>query len=496
MNPGESLVATASRRLRELPRQTREGVQQLGRGLRAVSRLTPYDTSTPDGRSRERYRRAAISAATDLLSKLLGLFTGWAWVRIAIGYLGKTQFGLWMAATSLLLWAQLADFGMGRGLSVELSAAYGRDDREGAGRLVSTGFWALVAITAILGLLFLPIWWFTPWQKVLNVQDPSLVGTTRLTVGAVAAIFLANFPLSIVGVVYNAHQRGYVANLFSIAGSLASLAVLVAVTQLNLGLVWLIVAGGGAGVLVTTINFRWILREMPWLKPHLRAATWKTFRSLQSVSVALLFFQLGALAINQLQIIIISQRINLDAVADYGILMRVYALPTVVTAMVDAPMQTALREAYIRGEHDWVRQAFWRMTKLKMVIALGAAPLYPLLGNLVAWLLTGNAVRFDTRTWLATSALLIISIWNVAFNDLMIAVGRLWPLVWAIVGNAVVTVLATWWLAKPLGVFGVMIAYPIYSLILTAWLLPWLVRDVLWPRKPAAHTEALADGAS
>jgi O-antigen/teichoic acid export membrane protein len=352
-----------------------------------------------------------------------------------------------------------------------------------------------MAITGILALIFIPVWWLTPWHRVLNVQDPSLAWSSHIAMAAVAAIFLANFPLSIVGTIYNAHQRGYVSNLFSIVASLVSLGVLVLVSQLDLGLVWLIMGGGCAGIVVTIMNFRWILHDMPWLSPRWKHFDWKTFRALQGVSLAMLLFQLGALLINQVQNIIISHRINLDAVADYGILMRVYFLPTVVTAMVDAPMQTALREAYVRGEHDWVRQAFWRMTKLKMIIALVAAPLYPLAGNAVSWLLTGNAVRFDTRTWLATSALLVVAIWNMAFNDIMIAVGRVWPLVWAIIGNAVVTGVSTWVFAKQLGIFGVMVAYPLYSLLVTAWLLPWLVRDVLWP-KAATGTGTPAKGAS
>lgn len=457
----------------------RKGWQETRSALAAVARTTPHDVSTAEGRSKERYRRAALSTVTSAIAQGLGIFTGLASIRITIGYLGKEQYGLWMAVSALLTWAALADFGLGRGVQNHLSEAYGKDDHDAAARYVSTGFVVLVAIAAVFTVVMIPLLFVVPWSRVLNVTDPSLSGKARIVVAAVAAVFIANFPLSLVSTIYSAHQRQYVANLFAIVGNLLSLAALLVIVTLRLPMPWLIMTAGGSGVFMTLVNFVWILREMPWLRPRMSLATRATLRALASVSVPMLLYQLGGLVINETQTILIAHRIGLAGVTDYSVLMRVYILPALLVGMIDGPLIPAFREAYVRGDRDWLRTAFWRLTKIKMLIAAGAAVGYLLFGNFAVRLLSGRAVSFDWKVWAACGFLQFVAIWNVSFNDLLIAINRLWVLVIGILFNGLVTLSLTWWFSKPLGIFGVVLATPIYSLVVTAWLFPWVSRDVV-----------------
>src|SRR5438045_1951724 len=104
------------------------GVADSVRRLRAILRLRSFDTSTPEGRSSERYRRAALTTVTSMAARGIGIFTGLAWVRLSLSYLGEERYGLWMAIGSLLAWANLADLGLARGMQNHLSQANGQDD--------------------------------------------------------------------------------------------------------------------------------------------------------------------------------------------------------------------------------------------------------------------------------------------------------------------------------------------------------------------------------
>lgn len=447
--------------------------------LSATVTRTPHDTSTADGRAKERYRRAALSTATSAIAQGLGIFTGLASIRITVSYLGKEQYGLWMAVSALLTWAALADFGLGRGVQNHLSEAYGKEDREAAARYVSTALVVLTAIAVAFAVVMVPLLFVIPWTRVLNVTDPALAGKARIVVAAVMAVFLANFPLSLVPTIYSAHQRGYVANLFGIVGSVLSLGALLVIVKVRAPMPWLILTAGGIGVVMTMVNMVWIMREMPWLRPRMSLFTRATLRSLAGVSVPMLLYQLGGLVINETQTILIAHRIGLSGVTDYSILMRVFILPALLVGMIDGPLIPAFREAYVRGDHDWLRSAFWRITKLKMLIALGAAVGYLLLGNFAVKLLSGKAVSFDWRVWAACGVLQFVAIWNVSFNDLMIAINRLWILVVGILFNGIVTLSLTWAFSARWGILGVILASPVYSLVVTAWLFPWVCRDVV-----------------
>lgn len=456
------------------------------RGLQSVLRLVlskPHDTATPEGRAKERFRRAALSTVTSALAQALAIGTGLLSIRITIGYLGKSQYGLWMAASALLSWATLADFGLGRGVQNHLSEAYGSEDRDAAARYVSTGFYALVAIAIVFSIFAATLTLIVPWAKVLGVDDPALAGSTRIVVAAVTFVFVANFPLSLVPSIYAAHQRSYVANLFGIVGSLVSLGALLVIVKARLAMPWLILTGGGIGLILTSFNFAWIVREMAWLRPRRSLVSAKTLRSLASVSVPLLIFQLGGLVINEAQVLIVAHRIGLYAVTDFSVLMRVYSLPALLVSTIDGPMIPAFREAYVRGDRDWLTKTFWRLVKLKMVIACVGAVAYVMLGNHAVRLLSAHAVSFDWRVWLACGALQIVAIWNVSFVDLLIAMNRLWIMVIAVLCNGIVTLALTWAFSKPLGILGVVIAMPIFSAA-TAWLLPYVARDVIRTPEP------------
>ena len=458
------------------------------RSFRAILRLRPFDTSIPEGRSNERYRRAALTTVSAMAAQALGIFTGLAWIRLSLSYLGEERYGLWIAVTSLLAWANLADMGLARGMQNHLSQANGQDDRVLAARYVSTGIVALGSVALILGLLAAPVVLLFPWATFLNVRDPALVPETRQAIVAALACFLLGFPFSIVPTIYAAYQRGYIASVFNILGSLVSLCTLIVVTRIHVSLPWLIAATGGVAILMTLVNFGYSLKEMPWLLPRLHLVSWKTMRELAGTSGALFVFQIGALLINETACMIIARRLGLPQVTEWSIFLRVQMLPGIFIQMIDAPLIPAFREAYVRGERDWIKTAFWRVTKLKGAIALFATGLYFILGNWVVQIMSGQPIVFSREMWAGGALLLVVSVWNGSFNDLLIATDRLRLLVITLLANGLLTPILSYLLAPGLGLFGVLLAMPVFSLVVSAWLLPWACKDLVSSPAPANIT--------
>jgi O-antigen/teichoic acid export membrane protein len=486
--PTSSEVRTQSQTIRSRATAKLHDVVASLRSFRAILRLRPFDTSTPEGRSNERYRRAALTTFSTMTAQALGLFTGLAWIRLSLSYLGEERYGLWIAIGSILAWANLADMGLARGMQNHLSQANGQDDRELASRYVSTGLVALGSVALILGLLALPIVLIFPWATFLNVRDPALVPETRHAVAAALACFLLSFPFSLVPTIYAAYQRGYVASIFNILGSLVSLGALIVATRIHLSLPWLIVATSGIGILMALINLGYALREMPWLLPRFQLASWKTMRELGATSGALFVFQIGALLINETACMIIARRLGLPQVTEWSIFLRVQMLPGIFLQMIDAPLIPAFREAYVRGERNWIKTAFWRVTKLKCAVALLATTLYFIVGNWAVQILSGQPIAFGRDMWAGGALLLVVSVWNGSFNDLLIATDRLRLLVITLLANGLVTPILSYLLAPTFGLFGVLVAMPVFSLVVSAWLLPWACRDLL--SAPTAASQA------
>jgi O-antigen/teichoic acid export membrane protein len=449
--------------------------------------LTPNDLSTEDGRSRERYRKAAVTSITTFLARGLEALVSLISIPLTISYLGKSRYGMWVAINALLMWGALADFGLGRGLQNRLSEAYGKNDEKAASQYVGTAFFSLSGIALFFGITLGPLIFLVPWSSVFNIQDNSLQSEAPWTVLAVLFVFLFHFPLGIVGQIYAAYQRGYIANFFTIAGNVLSMITLLVVIQLKLGLPWLIFARGGVGMLLTIVNLFYVVSDMPFLRPRWSEVSRSAFDHLVKLSVPMFVFQIGALLINEVQLLIIAHVRNLSEVTDYSIFIRVFSLPVLAISFIDGPFVPAFREAYARGDYGWFRSAFWRMQRIKFWLSAIGAILFLLLGNIFCRLLSHNQVSFPVSVWLSAGFLLIVGVWNGGFNNLFTAIDRLWILAWLILLNGLVTAPLTYLLGKRFGVVGIINATTAFSAIIAAWLMPVLSLS-LW-RKIKQSTE-------
>lgn len=450
----------------------------------SLVRFHPFDTRTPEGRSNERYRRIAITTISSLLVRGVGTLVGLVTVPLVLNYLGKEQFGLWSTITTLLAWVALFDFGLANGLVNVLSRAYGRDDRDDAARLVSTAIIVLLAIAALLAFAVFLSAAYIPWHEVLAVRGAVAPATVKWSVVAALTMFVISIPFSPVAQILAAYQRAYVGNVFAMAGVLCSFAALLIALRGAPGLPALIVVFGLGSMVTSWAGAVYVARQLPWLRFRWSGVSVTALRALMSRSVPLFLFQVGALAVNEVQPIILAHRCDLATVAEYAILMRLYVLAMGLIQVSTSSAVPSLREAHERGDGAWAKRAFGHLVRVRMALAVVAGVLLIAGGNLLLRVWLGRAdVQFDFPVWVATGVLMLAATWATAHAELLAIMDRLWLPVALVLINAVVTITLTYALAPHLRVFGALLASAAVSVFLLTWLLPSLTRPVLQAEK-------------
>src|SRR5467141_1723142 len=109
---------------------------------------------SPANEGQKRYQRIIHSTVAATAARGLNLFVGFISVPLAVGYLGRERYGVWITISSLLAFLSFTDFGLGSSLLNALAAAYGRDDRREAQRYVSSAFWLLAVMAIVLWIPF------------------------------------------------------------------------------------------------------------------------------------------------------------------------------------------------------------------------------------------------------------------------------------------------------------------------------------------------------
>lgn len=456
--------------------------------IASVTRFQPFDTSTSEGRSKERYRRIALTMVSGFVARTLATLVNLLIVPIVFGYLGKDQFGLWSAITSTVVWLSVCDFGLSTGLVNALAEANGRDDKEAAARYASTAAIVLTLIAAGIAAASLLAAPRVAWGAVFAATGVAPEDVVRLSTLAAVIAFALGMPLSIVVQIYTAYQKAYVTNASAGLGALVALLAVWAAVTLKASLPGLIVASSAAPLIVTVaIGVALTRGEMRWLRPRWSLFSWHALRRLRRLAVPLFLLQIGALMVNQSQLFILAHTNGLATVADYAVIVRIVQIAASLVLLTTGAFIPSYREAFERGERAWVAASFKRMLFLRMALASFFALGLVWLGNdLVRLWLRRPDVHFGLGIWVTLTVFLLSSTWVTAHTDLLTILDRIWIQVVLVMINGIATVVLTLLLAPMFGIPGIIAAAGCVTVFGWTWLLPLISRTVLRVGAPAS----------
>jgi O-antigen/teichoic acid export membrane protein len=471
--------------------------RQLASVLKAYlspQRLKTLFTRSSADPGRERYRRAGMTASTSYIGKALYILMGFVSVPLTVHYLGAERYGVWLTISSLCLWVALTDFGLaGTALVNVLSEAVGNDDREAARHYAASAFWALVTIALVIGTVFLAAFNSIPWRAVFHVSDATSIRELESTCALVMTLFVINLPLSLLGSLYNAHQEGYLANIWGATGAVVSLLGLIVVTRLHGGLPQLVVAIAGVPVFVVLANAYYVfVCRYPWLAPAPSAVRWSCIRRLLKLGGKYMIMQLASLGIYQSQAMIITQMLGPSQVVIFVVTYKVIALPVDLAYMGTVPFIAAFGEARARRDWNWVKGAYKNATFASIGLGLPLAVALALVAKPLILLWAGPSAVPDPHLVLWLFIYTAVGVCLMASGVLLTGVERLDPLALSIIlcsiGCVVLGILfAPWW-----GLSGVAFAMAI-SKISTFWPIQlYAVRRFFYAAAPAPEPQRAA----
>jgi O-antigen/teichoic acid export membrane protein len=447
------------------------------RALRFV-RLSPYDTSTPEGRAQERYRRAALTALVSYGARGVTLVTTLVSVPLTLSYLGLERYGMWMTISSIIAMLSFTDFGIGNGLLNSIAETNGRGDTDQAAGFVSSALAILACIALGVGLLFAVAYPFTPWPRVFNVTSSTAMSEAGLATAAFAACFLLNMPLSVSQQVRIGYQEGYVNALFVGAGNLLGLALVLVAIAARAPLPALVLAMAGAPLLTSVLNAALLARSRPHLVPRRTLISRRSSSALLRTGMLFFVLQMAVAVGYTSNVIVAAQVIGPTAVAEYTVATKLFLIPTTLITLALMPLWPAYREAITRGDSRWARLTFRRSLQLVFAIGIPSSVVLVVLSDPLIRLWVGNAVQpsflliAGVGTWTVISgvanafAMLLNGAQVIRFQVIIASIMA--------VSNIVLSILLTQRIGVAGVVWGSVIALSVLELIPLAFYLPRL----------------------
>jgi O-antigen/teichoic acid export membrane protein len=341
-----------------------------------VISFTPFDTSTDSGRSKERYRRMALTSLVSALARGILILTALISVPLTVKYLGSERYGMWMTASSVIALLGFADLGMGNGLLNAISESDGKDDRTSAQMYVASAFYMLLGIAALILSAFALVYSFIPWERVFNVVSDMAIREAGPSMAVFIIILAVNMPLGVAQRVQMGYQEGYKTHLWGVAGSVLGLGGVLLAIYLKAGLPWLVLAMSGGPCFAMILNWLELFcRSRRWLFPRLTLFDMTATRKVAGTGMFFLILQIMTLIGNASDNLVIAQVLGSSAVSVYAVTQKLFTT-TMIAQYFIAPLWPAFGEALARKDYAWAKKTLNRALKLSLIMsAVTALPL-------------------------------------------------------------------------------------------------------------------------
>jgi len=392
------------------------------------------------------------------LIKGASVLIGFVLIPLTIGYVDKSQYGIWLTIASLVMWMNTFDIGLSNGLRNKMAHALALNERENIVKYVSTTYAILFLISMAIFLCFFVIGSFFDWNNLLNVKNTISYNIWPIVLIAIGS-FCVQFFLQPINSVLTATHQPFKSSLILLIGQVLTLAIIFLLTLFTKGsLFYLVFAVAGSPLLVFLLaNIYYYSTELKHYAPKFSHIDFSTARSLLSTGGVFFFIQMGAVVLYQTDNIVITRTLGPDDVTTFNVAYKYFSLISVIFGIIMTPYWSAFTDAAAKNDWNWIKHSLRKMRMLWLYTAVVAALLY-LFSSLFYKLWLHGKVTVPDALSLSMAIFVVTVAWQSIYAYSLNGIGKLRVQLIFVVATAVLNIPLSVVLIHLLGIIGTVVA--------------------------------------
>lgn len=301
--------------------------------------------------------KALVNIIISFLVKIVSVASTLLIVPMTIEYVNPTQYGIWMALSSIIGWIAFLDLGLGNGFRNKFAESVAENNTKLARQYVSTSYFALTIVSVVSLSLGLIVNALVDWTAILNIES-SYRGVLQITFGIVIFFFCLNLVVNLVCMLLNADQQPGFASALSAIGQLMSLVSIFLLTKFTEGnLINLALYFSGVPCIVLLISSYFIYNYTKYKKysPNIRCVKISLIKDILSLGIHFFIIYLCLILLFQVVNIVISRELGPESVTRYNIVNKYFSVLYMVMIIIITPFWSAFTDAYNKKDYDWMR---------------------------------------------------------------------------------------------------------------------------------------------
>ncbi len=371
---------------------------------------------------RSRYLYANIAASF--------LIKGWSAVVVlllvpaTLHCLGEYQNGIWLTISSLLLWIDNMDIGLGNGLRNKVAEYMAHDETERTRRLISSTFAMLTCIIIPVLLILLLLIAVSDPYGVLNAE-PSKVSHLDQVLMVTVTLVCTSFIFKLIGNFYMGLQLPAVSNLLIALGqTLALVGTYIVLWSGSHSLMHIALVNTAAPLLVYLIAYPiTFYYKYPQLRPAFSLINLKEAKEVVNMGAQFFIMQISSVVLFMTSNLLISKLFSPSMVTPYQITYRYFSVLLVAFTVICMPFWNATTDAYERNDIEWIRQA----TRKLRLMTIGILVMMMVMVVISPWVydIWIGDITIDFRMSIVMATYIFILIYSMRYSYFINGIGKL-----------------------------------------------------------------------
>lgn len=373
-------------------------------------------------------RRSSLLQKNILASFLI---KGWSAVivflltPVTLKCLGDYTNGVWLTISSVMLWIDNLDIGLGNGLRNRLAIYMAHDDREHARSLISSTFAMLTYIIIPAMLILIALVWICNTYSLFNV-DSDIINNLDTVLTVTVIMVCSTFIFKLTGNFYMGMQLPAVSNMLVAAGqTLAYIGTLILYRSGSHSLMHIALVNTVAPLITYLIAYPvTFCFKYPELRPSVKLVNIKEAKEVMSVGVHFFAIQISSVVLFMTSNLLISKLFDPSMVTPYGIAYRYFSILLVAFTVICMPFWNATTDAYERNDMEWIRRATRKLRILTIAIFIGMIVMIAV-SPFVYSIWIGPDVNVDIRLSIGMAVYIFILIYSMRYSYFINGIGKL-----------------------------------------------------------------------
>lgn len=339
--------------------------------------------------------------------------------------LGEYKNGIWLTISSLLLWIDNMDIGLGNGLRNKIAEYMAHGERERTRSLVSSTFAMLTCIIIPVMLVLLLLIAVGDPYTVFNAA-PAKVPHLEQVLMVTVILVCTSFVFKLIGNFYMGLQLPAVSNLLIALGqTLALIGTYIVLWSGSHSLMLIALVNTVSPLLVYLLAYPYtFFYKYPQLRPSFRLIDFREAKAVINMGVQFFIMQISSVVLFMTSNILISNLFSPEMVTPYQITYRYFSILLVVFTVICMPFWNATTDAYQRNDMEWIRQAA-RKLRLMTVGILACLVVMIALSDTVYAIWIDSQTVIDIRMSMVMAAYIFILIYSMRYSYFINGIGKL-----------------------------------------------------------------------